>query len=178
MFDFLLKIFLHGLGSWLESRFGSKQYHLKPRPIVIYIIWIAFIQAGLIYAALTFFFPFPQPSNHTPHSNSIVQLLSLMSVPLAIGGIITGFVMRPRTENLPDALIRWIRQRMIVQAAFFEAVAIMGLVGRILGRDKTVSLVYCAVGLVLLLSLLPGLVMNMEKHRKLEAETKGNAAQT
>lgn len=81
---------------------------------------------------------------------------------LAFLSIMTGTTMaaliRPKEDA--DARAWWtsIQTRLIVRAAIFESVAIFGLIARLLGASLFFGAGLAALGLVLTLSLLPGLV--------------------
>lgn len=148
-------------GQAIEPQIGA-------RARTMFVIFGAFVMATFIYAALIVMgmmtgggeapeFPVPPWI--------LLGALSLTSIAICF---VTGAAMKPKEESGPVAYLNQVQQRMIVQAAACESIAIYGLVFQIFGLSRLIGLIACAASFVALIALLPGLRDSVETANRLE----------
>lgn len=77
--------------------------------------------------------------------------------------LVIGFVIRPLEKTTALALYRTTLQKLILQCACFEAIAIYGFVGHILGMESIPSLLVVGFALLCFVTLIPGLRNQMDR---------------
>jgi F0F1-type ATP synthase membrane subunit c/vacuolar-type H+-ATPase subunit K len=147
----------------LHSRNLPEPFRARVR--MLYIIFAAFVHATFIYAVIAVLglVSIEPPTLPVPLWIP-VALLSILTLPSAF---VVGGALNPSRENDPDRFLSRVQQRLIVQAAIFEAIAIYGLVGSFFGLSPVIALAIIAASTFLILALLPGLVQNVDRLRRM-----------
>lgn len=143
-----------------------------------YILYGAFVTACVAYGGLILsgLLELPPPSETLSNYSEAgaESWVSYTLVPCAVFafgvGVFMGRFHDPSKETSPSAFLKKLQTKLIVQASCYEAIAIYGVVGTFLGVPLMGRLIYVAIGLLLLLSLMPGLQSNMDRLRALIRE--------
>lgn len=134
--------------------------------LIPYILYFAFAFACFLYGGLILSGILdPAESAQSPIQGLPVPLsviFAAMSVSSVAAALIVGRVLEPPRESGPLTFLRKLQVRLIVQAAFMESIAILGLVGTFLGFTRVESLLFVGGGLIGLLGLFPGLQSRMD----------------
>jgi hypothetical protein len=149
---------------------------LSPKPNVALplIIYVAFLSACLIYAVVLFVlekegllaeeWPFPV-------SPVLVSgLLTILDIAL---GIWLGNRKKPDPNSGGESYLMSLQQRVIIQSACYEAIAVFGLVAAMLGAGSTVGYVAIGIGFLVLLTLLPGIRSGLDRYYQLVKDGAG-----
>jgi len=150
--------------------------NLRINPGVPYILYGAFVFSCIIYGGLiasgllreavgsiTLDLPVPL--------FVIFGFISLSHIPLAL---VIGRTLPLGGLNDPLELFRGIIRKLVVQCAFFEAIAIYGLVGYILGMESIASLFFVGFGLACLVGLMPALQAEMDRLKRLMRDSRSS----
>lgn len=167
----------------------------KPQPIVMFIIWGAFLAATGVYAFLLVTFLATPEAAERPMANLPIPGVAIVGMICAAQLAVCPFVLRtikrqhegepsvaraireanePPDPDAPDRFLGQYQVRMIINAAFYEAIAIYGLVGYLaFGVTVPQSLAFMGLSAVLLLTMLPGMLANVEKFNAMKRGTAG-----
>lgn len=142
-------------------------------PAVPYILYGAFVSSCFIYGGLIASGLLREAAGNVSLDLPvplfvIFGFLSLSHIPLALA---IGRTIPLGGLSDPMELFRGIVRKLVVQCAFFEAIAIYGLVGYILGMDSIAALFFVGFGLACLVGLMPALQAEMDRLKKLVRES-------
>ena len=144
-----------------------------PNPSIMLIVHLSFIMAAIIYVPVTHFFIVPEQDVNSasipPMVPYILLLIALTHIPL--GFIIPGRVIpESALKEQPTAqeFLAKAQVKMVMHDAFFEAPAVIGVVGVIVGME-----LWMAYGLMLLsILMLAGMISRitgwMDEYRQRE----------
>lgn len=155
---------------------GSAQ--LRINPAVPYILYGAFVFACFVYGGLIasgLLDAAVSPLELPVPLFLIFGALALSHIPLAL---VMGRTVPLERETDALALFRAIIRKLIFQCAFFEAIAIYGLVGYILGMDSMIALIFVGFGLLCLVALIPGLQSQMDRLRTVMRDGQASQAES
>ncbi|MBI3736515.1 hypothetical protein HY256_08390 [Candidatus Sumerlaeota bacterium] len=136
------------------------------------IIWVAFLNACIVYAVVLFIAGEDNPAkDRAKQEESLAWMTaSALSFCGVLSGILIGALKKPGKTGTPALYLFNVQQRMIMQAAAFESVDVMGLVGNFgFGLGRIGSLCFIALSFLLLLSLLPGLLNSIGTYNRMLA---------
>lgn len=147
----------------------------------MFIIYIAFLMATFMYVALIVsgvMAPAEQRIAEVADEAVAIGEARADAVPVAVvalmaaaggsifAGILVGLFYRPGNAGSPDQYLQRVQTKMILQAALYESIGIIALVGQPLGMSKGLSVGLCIVAFVLLLTVYPGLLESAQVYRR------------
>lgn len=156
---------------------GAGNPRINPAvPYILYgaFVFSCFIYGGLIASGLLREAVGPVALELPVPLFVIFGFLSLAHIPLAL---VMGRSIALNALTDPIELFRGIIRKLVLQCAFFEAIAIYGLVGYILGMDAIASLFFVGFGLACLVGLMPALQAEMERLKRLIRESPASSTQ-
>lgn len=140
---------------------------IRPAPRATYIIWFAFVWAALLYAGIPYLLGTEPPAE--PPMVGPLPGWALMAV-LALANFAASIVLLPIIKQglpkpeTPEAFWGQVQMLTILRCAFYEAVAIFGLVGHLGGFVRREHVFYfVGASVLLLLLILPSIRDNHEK---------------
>jgi len=144
---------------------------IPPSPKVLLIIWAAFVMAAFTYGALILSGVLAESSfgRETPDPFMLYVCIALSLASFCVG-IVFGLIRKPKEGLSADGFLTAVQTRMIIQSAGFEAIAIYGLVLHITGYAAFPSMIFVGLAIILLATLLPGILTNIERYRSMKSD--------
>jgi hypothetical protein len=136
-------------------------------PLSLWIVYGAFLTAIPVYIFLVFWaIPSPQGGGRLPIRPELLMGMAAMA---SVVGAVTIPRMCVRFDESvgPNRYLGQVQLHTIVQAAFWESIAIYGVIAYLLGGSRLGALGFMLLSEAALLTMLPGLTSRVDRYKQM-----------